>query len=196
MTDNEKETFTTTDAALVARAIGQGHSNIRGELGPTEVAIATHSLGGRYIAELSSAHVRREADEVYGSGHFDVFDLRRADAEATLELMSAKSGTEVIATKGDDGVWTVSIITQGGYRGHYWDTFMKAKNMTDQVEHPSHYTSHPSGVECIQVTEHMGFNLGNAIKYIWRADLKHDAIEDLRKAKWYIERELMRRGHG
>jgi hypothetical protein len=39
----------------------------------------------------------------------------------------------------------------------------------------------------------MGFNLGNAIKYIWRADLKNDAIEDLRKARWYIERELQKR---
>ena len=64
----------------------------------------------------------------------------------------------------------------------------------DPVNHPTHYTDHPSGVECIQITEHMGFNLGNAMKYIWRADLKHDTIEDLNKAKWYIERELQRRG--
>jgi hypothetical protein len=63
----------------------------------------------------------------------------------------------------------------------------------DAVNHPKHYTSHPSGVECIQVTEHMSFCLGNAIKYLWRADEKHDAIEDLRKAKWYIEREIARR---
>lgn len=64
---------------------------------------------------------------------------------------------------------------------------------TDVVNHPSHYTSHPSGVECIQITEHMGFNLGNAVKYIWRADLKNNACEDLEKAKWYINRELTRR---
>ena len=63
----------------------------------------------------------------------------------------------------------------------------------DAVNHPKHYTSHPSGVECIQITEHMGFNLGNALKYIWRADLKGDAIEDLKKARWYIERELEKR---
>lgn len=63
----------------------------------------------------------------------------------------------------------------------------------DAVNHPKHYTDHPSGVECIQITEHMGFCLGNAIKYIWRADLKNDAIEDLEKAKWYIERELQKR---
>lgn len=63
----------------------------------------------------------------------------------------------------------------------------------DAVNHPKHYTSHPSGVECVQITEHMGFCLGNAMKYIWRADEKHDAIEDLRKAKWYIEREIAKR---
>ena len=63
----------------------------------------------------------------------------------------------------------------------------------DSVHKPKHYTEHPSGIECIQVTEHMGFNLGNAIKYIWRCDLKLDAIEDLKKAKWYIDREISKR---
>ncbi len=66
--------------------------------------------------------------------------------------------------------------------------------MRDAVNHPQHYTSHPSGIECIDVTEHMGFNLGNAVKYIWRAGLKDDAVEDLQKARWYIERELLKRG--
>ena len=60
----------------------------------------------------------------------------------------------------------------------------------DAVNHPQHYTSHPSGIECIQITEHMDFNLGNALKYIWRCDLKKDAVEDLQKAIWYIEREI------
>lgn len=63
----------------------------------------------------------------------------------------------------------------------------------DKVNHPKHYTGHPSGIECITVVEHMGFNLGNAMKYIWRADLKENTEEDLRKARWYIERELQRR---
>ena len=65
--------------------------------------------------------------------------------------------------------------------------------MQDPVNKPSHYTSHPSGIDCIQITEHMSFNLGNAIKYIWRADLKNDAIEDLCKAEWYIRREIEKR---
>lgn len=63
----------------------------------------------------------------------------------------------------------------------------------DNVNNPKHYTSHPSGIDCIQITEHMGFCLGNAMKYIWRADLKGDAIEDLEKAVWYVKREIERR---
>ena len=65
--------------------------------------------------------------------------------------------------------------------------------MNDPVNHPKHYTDHPSGIECIQITEHMGFNLGNAMKYLWRCDLKKDAIEDLKKSVWYIEREIKKR---
>ena len=65
--------------------------------------------------------------------------------------------------------------------------------MNDPVNHPAHYTAHPSGVECIQITEHMGFCLGSAIKYLWRADLKGNAIQDLEKARWYIDREIQLR---
>lgn len=71
--------------------------------------------------------------------------------------------------------------------------WVDCKEEEDVVNRPPHYTEHPSGIECIQITEHMGFNLGNAIKYIWRCDLKKDAIEDLKKAKWYIDREISKR---
>ena len=57
---------------------------------------------------------------------------------------------------------------------------------------PDHYRSHPSGVECITVTESMNFCIGNAMKYLWRAGLKDDAIEDLHKAAWYVSREISR----
>ena len=61
------------------------------------------------------------------------------------------------------------------------------------VNCPAHYTAHPSGVECITITEHFNFNLGNAIKYIWRAGLKTDEpTTDLRKAAWYLQREIER----
>jgi len=64
--------------------------------------------------------------------------------------------------------------------------------MNDNVNHPKHYTSHPSGVECIEITEHLNFCIGNAIKYLWRAGLKGEQVEDLRKARWYIDREIAR----
>lgn len=62
----------------------------------------------------------------------------------------------------------------------------------DPVNHPAHYTSHPSGIECIQVTEHFNFCIGNAIKYLWRNGLKdgNSNIQDLKKAVWYINREI------
>lgn len=67
--------------------------------------------------------------------------------------------------------------------------------MSDPVNHPDHYRSHPGGIECIDVVEWFNFNLGNVIKYVWRADLK-GGIEDLRKAAFYIAREIERREKG
>lgn len=67
----------------------------------------------------------------------------------------------------------------------------------DAINSPSHYTSLPAkcecgrGIECIQVTEHFSFSRGNALKYLWRADHKN-GLEDLRKARWYIDREIQR----
>lgn len=70
--------------------------------------------------------------------------------------------------------------------------------VNDLVDHPKHYNSHPAKcacglpIECIQVTEHMNFNLGNATKYIWRSDKKGAQIADLQKSAWYINREIAR----
>jgi len=64
--------------------------------------------------------------------------------------------------------------------------------MSDEVNQPKHYTSHPSGVECITITEHMNFCLGNAIKYILRCELKGKHRQDLEKAIWFLNRELKR----
>lgn len=68
------------------------------------------------------------------------------------------------------------------------------RDTVDWVNHPPHYKQHPSGVECIQITEWMNFNLGNAVKYIWRAGDKGDILEDLKKARWYLDREIKRLG--
>ena len=66
--------------------------------------------------------------------------------------------------------------------------------VVDQVNHPTHYTTDPSGVECIQITRHRNFNIGNAFKYLWRAGIKNESthIEDLKKAIFYIQDEINR----
>jgi hypothetical protein len=71
--------------------------------------------------------------------------------------------------------------------------------VTEKINHPPHYNSHPARcecgrrIECIQIVEHMNFCLGNAIKYLWRAGVKSpNAVEDLKKARWYIDREIQR----
>lgn len=73
-------------------------------------------------------------------------------------------------------------------------TSVLKNNANENVNHPPHYNSHPSGVECIDIIEHWSYNLGAAVKYIWRAGLKPgaDHVEDLQKAVWYIEREIKR----
>ena len=60
----------------------------------------------------------------------------------------------------------------------------------DPVNHPKHYRSHPTGIECIEIIEHFPHLEATAMKYIWRAGLKNDKIEDLNKARWYIERAI------
>ncbi len=71
-----------------------------------------------------------------------------------------------------------------------------AVKKNDLINHPKHYTLHPSGVECIEIVEWMNFNRGNAVKYIWRAGEKGDVVEDLKKAVWYLNREIGRLQHG
>lgn len=74
------------------------------------------------------------------------------------------------------------------------------KTTADPVDHPSHYTDHPyrcecgKGIECIDIIEELPYNIGAAIKYIWRAGLKDSAKhqEDLKKAAWHINREQER----
>lgn len=68
----------------------------------------------------------------------------------------------------------------------------EAPAVAEDAINPSHYRKHPSGIECIEVTRHMNFNVGNAIKYIWRHMDKGDPIENLKKAQWYIDDEIRR----
>jgi hypothetical protein len=65
-----------------------------------------------------------------------------------------------------------------------------SSSKNDPVNHPAHYTSHPSGIETIEITRHLSFNLGNSIKYILRSPYKGRAIEDLQKAVWYLNDQI------
>ena len=63
----------------------------------------------------------------------------------------------------------------------------------DAVNHPRHYNQHPSGVECVDIVEEFNFNLGNVVKYVWRAGLKcPDPLTNLMKAEFYLNREIQR----
>lgn len=112
--------------------------------------------------------------------------------------------------KGD--TYVVSHVLRDGFRLHgvkfptywynqcYFELAHEGDEAEDLVNHPSHYTSDPSGVECITITRHRNFNIGNAFKYLWRNGLKDSAaksarekqVEDLRKAIFYIEDEIKR----
>ena len=72
------------------------------------------------------------------------------------------------------------------------DNFAGTNPIKDNINHPTHYKSHPSGIECIEIVRHMNFNRGNAIKYIWRAGQKQDELHDLGKAIWYLKDEIER----
>jgi hypothetical protein len=87
---------------------------------------------------------------------------------------------------------SVRLITPAHLAKPPKDPAQSAEPPRDDVNHPPHYTQHPSGVECIAIVEHMTFNRGNAIKYLWRAGEKGDKLEDLKKAAWYVQREISR----
>lgn len=78
------------------------------------------------------------------------------------------------------------------------ELFKRDVKVYDPVNHPAHYTSHPSGVECIDIAKWYDFCIGNTIKYIWRAGLKRSSslsdkekeLEDLKKARWYLDKEI------
>jgi len=136
-----------------------------------------------------------------------VNDWQRERIAAVLALHSIDRDAPLDVVSCICGMWSTHIQSppsiKDAWDSHLADELAKIPGVyqmreyfapADPVNHPPHYTSHPSGVECITITEHMGFCIGNAIKYLWRADEKGNAIEDLEKARWYIDREIRRRG--
>lgn len=69
------------------------------------------------------------------------------------------------------------------------------EDAVDMVNHPKHYTSHPSGIEVIEVTRHMSFDLGNAVKYMLRHNHKGSSKQDLEKAAWYLRDHISAFGY-
>lgn len=80
-----------------------------------------------------------------------------------------------------------TIVNNRTVTNPFPDLEEKDKVAPDSVNHPTHYTSHPSGIEAIEITSKFPFALGNAIKYLMRSQYKVNRIEDLKKARWYLE---------
>lgn len=117
-------------------------------------------------------------------GHYS--DLEQAKQDKVMEKFRDLQEDKHQYTEHDNDEWHKE-----------WEDFVEMTNKIpkeDLVNHPSHYCNHPSGIECIQITEHMNFCLGNCQKYIWRAGLKEgsNALQDLKKAQFYLNREIER----
>lgn len=191
-----KPRYKTVDGSLIKMG---GHYELRcGEV----IEIQKYDHGDAYPVEGSPLdYERADKDDTEYSwnpkGYY--FDNQIADHRDIMRPYKVRPIGETASIKIPENVKSIQLSVTGG-GGHSGANSSAAHagqggvgNVGDLVNHPLHYTQHPSGVECIQITEHMGFNLGNAIKYIWRADLKGDSIQDLEKAKWYLDREIAKR---
>lgn len=125
---------------------------------------------------------------------FYIEDVKFASQGDVVKLL--QDGTTVVNTSGNQRVTNMrSILNNNRHFIEIKYTEVKSPVVEDKVSHPKHYTSHPSGIECIEITRHYCFAIGNAIKYLWRAGLKVEKgmtdkqkeIEDLEKAIWYIK---------
>lgn len=124
---------------------------------------------------------------------FYIEDVKFASTGDVVKLL--QDGTTVVNTNGEQKVTHM----QGILRDENFFVEIKPAKVEapieDNVNHPKWYTQHPSGIECIEITRHYCFAIGNAIKYLWRAGLKVEEgmtdkqkeIEDLEKAVWYIK---------
>ena len=100
----------------------------------------------------------------------------------------------------NDKIMRTTLSGNEDYCGTVGKAERTDENDIEKVNHPKHYNSHPSGIECIEIVRHYNFDVGNAIKYLWRHGLKHEegiddkdkAVEDLEKAIFYINDEIKR----
>ncbi len=160
------------------------------------------------ISQGAQAHSNNEQEGVKTKAELPEFSLTIMDSDGIIVSQALPIG-QGIAVSGDvEKLFEVIDFLADSAENHplFWHVWKRLKGETTSVQsnassssgdpavdHPKHYNAHPSGVECITVIEQMNFNMGNAIKYIWRADEKGNAIQDLEKARWSITREIERR---
>ena len=126
---------------------------------------------------------------------FDVNEIETGIEDIVQNAKESKNLYDQFRPRtGDSGSIRREIgrVHSGSPPSRFEDVAAVVQAEDDLVNHPAHYNTHPSGVECITITEHMNFCRGNAVKYIWRADEKGDPIENLKKARWYLDREIER----
>lgn len=120
------------------------------------------------------------------------YSIKRQTEEAKArEALMSKEGIETVRWEPKAGSQQSNFTTKDARPLNPDEMFVKSPLDSNPIN-PLHYQRHPSGVECIVITEHFNFNRGNAIKYIWRADEKGSVLENLRKARWYLDREIQR----
>jgi archaellin len=160
---------------------------VRAEIGAKTI------MQGQFPTDLS------QTEQVIAQRLAEIWKQGEEAAEVTVEWRIDHEGTDAqkvvytLAIKRKDGTIekydgqsTGDQSTGNQERGEK----MQNDQKPDYVNHPPHYATHPSGVECVDIAEHLSFNLGNALKYLWRAKMKDDHIENLEKCLWYLEREV------
>jgi len=139
-----------------------------------------HHKGSNSYDCIKESQIIRQLDGPTGSDPYEEksdFEIKKIDLRNPLKNKLKKDNS--LDFDGKDKIVIETLKTQ----------FIQE----EKINHPKHYTSHPSGVECIEITRHCNFNIGNAIKYLWRCGLKNNEIEDLKKASWYINDEIQKR---
>lgn len=134
------------------------------------------SNGGAIFALLTNEDAARIACDTFIGGGIAAQETHEIDQviASLTEIAKITRGEYDNVLKDDDGPGTDG--SEGDHK--------------EAVNHPKHYNSHPSGIECIEIVRHMSFNLGNVFKYLWRFDHKGVALEDLQKAAWYLNDEI------
>lgn len=147
------------------------------------------------VTQIENPRSLKKGDILVYSGHDEsnIDGFTRGKEYPIQDFYEAKYGVVLVSDKGTNNQICNDLVKE---------YFVLLVSTTDNVNHPEHYTSHPSGVECIEITRHYCFAIGNAIKYLWRAGLKKDAslsdnqkeVEDLKKAIWYIKDRIKQLG--